>query len=110
MWKTPYGDLLPIGQELVATYKGKKFSATIEPTGLRVLGTLFPNPSAAGRAVKHSLNVVGKAANTDGRIFWKLRDPSTGRNVSIANLHPGDPVDTARLLAELRGRSTASAV
>ena len=109
MWKTPHGDLLPVGQQLVATYKGQRFVADIEHGGLRLLGRLYPSPSAAGKAVKESLKVTGSAAITDGRTFWKLQDPTTGGYVSIANLHPGEPIDTAKILAELRARATSSA-
>jgi hypothetical protein len=108
MWKTPNGDLLPVGEPLVATYKGKEFSAEIESSGLRFQGRLYPNPTAAGRAVKHTLGVTGPAASTDGRTFWKLLDPSTGRYVSIAQLNPGEPIDTAKILAELKAKGAKS--
>ena len=101
MWRSSTGDELPIGAQLAATYKRRTFSAVVERQGIRFGKTLYQSPSAAGRAVKHSVGVKGSAAQTDGRTFWSVRDPSTGRLVSISELKPRDKIDADELLREL---------
>lgn len=100
-WRSPRGDMLPISATLQAEYLGKTFRATVEKKGIRFGGTIYNSPSAAGVAAKGQLGRTGRAAETDGRSFWKIQDPSSGRWVSIATLRPTQHIDTDALLAEL---------
>ncbi len=101
MWRSPKGDELPIGAQLEANYKGSTFTALVERQGIRFAKVLHQSPSAAGRAVKNSVGVKGPAAQTDGRTFWNVRDPSTGRLVSINELKPRNKIDSNELLRDL---------
>jgi len=109
MWRSATGDELPIGAQLEAKYKGRRYSATVEKQGIRFGKSLFQSPSAAGRAVKHSGGIKGSAAQTDGRSFWSVRDPATGRLVTIGELNPRNLIDAEELLRELSEGSVQSA-
>ena len=109
MWTSPNGDELPIGQQLVAIYKGKTFHADVEAAGLRFNGELYRNPTAAGRAVKQSMGLSGTAASTDGRTFWKLLDPTSGRYITVGELNPGKAIDVTKILSELKALGAKSA-
>lgn len=100
-WRSPRGDTLPVGATLQAEYLGKTFRATVEKRGIRFGGKVYDSPSAAGVAAKGQLGRTGRAASTDGRSFWKIQDPSSGRWVSIASLRPAQHIDADALLAEL---------
>lgn len=100
-WRSSSGDELPVGARLEATYKGRTYYASVERQGIRFGKSLYQSPSAAGRAVKNSVGVSGPAAQTDGRSFWSVRDPSSGRLVSIGDLNPKKLIDTEELLREL---------
>ncbi|MFZ2650649.1 MAG: hypothetical protein WA210_11155, partial [Burkholderiaceae bacterium] len=101
MWRSSTGDELPVGAPLEAPYKRRTFHAVVERKGIRFGKELYQSPSAAGRAVKHSVGVTGKAAQTDGRTFWNVRDPTSGRLVSIGELNPRKRIDAEELLREL---------
>lgn len=101
VWRSPRGDVLPIGATLQAEYLGKTFQATVERTGIRFCGKVYDSPSPAGVAAKGQLGRIGRAASTDGRTFWKIQDPNTGRWVTIASLRPAQHIDTNAILAEL---------
>jgi hypothetical protein len=109
MWRSSTGDELPIGAKLEAKYKGKTYFAVIEPQGMRVGKDLYQSPSAAGRAVKKSVGVTGSSAQTDGRTFWSVRDPSTGRLVSISDLNPRNMIDANELLREIMSSDPTNA-
>ena len=109
MWRSSTGDELPIGAKLEAKYKGKTYFAVIEPQGMRFGKELYQSPSAAGRAVKRSVGVTGSSAQTDGRTFWSVRDPSSGRLVSISDLNPRKAIDADELLREIMGSDTSNA-
>lgn len=100
-WRSRTGDELRVGAKLEANYRGRTYCATVEQQGIRFGKSLYQTPSAAGRAVKQSVGVTGAAGQTDGRSFWGMRDPSTGRLVSIGQLNPREIIDTAALLREL---------
>lgn len=102
MWRSSEGDLLPLGETLEANYKGRTYTATVERGGIRYAGQLHDTPTAAGRAVKRAAGTKGTATSTNGRTFWKLRNPATGKLVSIAELNPGQPIDVQRVLEDLR--------
>lgn len=104
VWITQNGDSLPVGAPLEGWYRRKAYFAVVEPKGIRYGSTVYPSPTAAARAVKTALGVTGSAASTDGRDFWKLRDSSTGRLVSIKDLAPRAPIDTQKILDELRAK------
>lgn len=101
VWRSPRGDTLPVGATLQAEYLGKTFRATVEKKGIRFSGKVYDSPSAAGVAAKGQLGRTGRAASTDGRTFWKIQDPTSGRWVTIATLRPAQHIDTEALLAEL---------
>lgn len=102
LWRSPRGDSLPIGAALQARYLGKTFRATVEKKGIRFGGKIYDSPSPAGVAAKGQLGRTGRAASTDGRAFWKIQDPNSGRWVSIASLRPSQHIDSDALLAELK--------
>jgi hypothetical protein len=99
-WRSTSGDELPVGVTLEAPYKGRTYQAVVEARGIRFAGKLYQSPSAAGRAVKESVGVTGRASQTDGRAFWGVRDPITGRVVTIGQLNPRQKVDVDALLRE----------
>ena len=101
VWRSPRGDTLPVGATLQAEYLGKTFRATVEKKGIRFGGKVYDSPSPAGAAAKGQLGRTGRAASTDGRTFWKIQDPNTGRWVTIASLRPAQHIDADALLAEL---------
>lgn len=100
-WRSPTGDVLRVGERLEARDGGKAHFATIERSGIRYDRKLYDSPSAAARAVKEKRGLVGPAASTNGRDFWKIRDPSSGRLVSLSEMRPHRGVDVAALFAEL---------
>jgi len=101
VWRSPRGDTLPVGATLQAEYLGKTFRATVEKKGIRFGGKVYDSPSAAGVAAKGQLGRTGRAASTDGRTFWKIQDPASGRWVAISTLRPAQHIDTDALLADL---------
>lgn len=101
VWRSPRGDTLPVGATLQAEYLGKTFRATVEKRGIRFDGKVYDSPSAAGVAAKGKLGRTGRAASTDGRTFWKIQDPASGRWVAISTLRPAQHIDADALLAEL---------
>jgi hypothetical protein len=108
-WRTPNGDELPVGAPLYAPYMGKTYEALVVKGGIRYDGKVYDNPTSAGRAVKKKVRgLTGSAASTNGREFWRLRDPSTGQLVAIKDLNPGPPIDADELLREIMG--TASSI
>lgn len=101
IWRSSTGDELPVGARLEATYKRKTYATTVERRGILFNKKLYQSPSAAGRAVKASAGVVGAAGQTDGRSFWSVRDPNTGRAVTVGELNPRKQIDAEKLLREL---------
>lgn len=101
VWRSSRGDKLPVGAALQAKYLGKTFRATVEKKGIRFDEKLYDSPSAAGVAAKGQLGRSGDAASTDGRTFWKIQDPNSGRWVPIAALRPAQRIDADALLAEI---------
>jgi hypothetical protein len=69
--------------------------------GIRFNGKDFPTLSAAAIAAKGLSGTRGKAANTNGRSFWSLRDPNTNQWIPISGLRPYQQIDTDKLLEEL---------
>ena len=100
-WRSPTGDLLRVGERLEGIDTGKTHFATVEQNGIRFSGKLYDSPSAAARAVKRKRGLIGPAASTNGRDFWKLRDPQSGRLVSLSALRPHRGIDAEALLANL---------
>jgi hypothetical protein len=101
-WRSKQGDELPIGTTLRARYCGKTFSATVEKLGIRLFdGRLFESLSAAGFAAKKTLKKSDEAAQTNGRTFWELQDPTSERWVTVKALRPEPRIDSDALLAEL---------
>jgi len=101
VWRSPRGDTLPVGAILQAEYLGKTFRATVEKKGIRFGDKVYDSPSPAGAAAKGQLGRTGRAASTDGRTFWKIQDPNSGRWVTIASLRPAQHIDADALLAAL---------
>ena len=100
-WRSPRGDVLPVGIDLQGTYLGKTFHATVERNGIKFGGKVYDNPSAAGVAAKNQVGTKGDAASTNGRDFWRLREPETGRWVPISSVNSRDKAIAEKLLAEL---------
>lgn len=100
-WRSSRGDVLPIGMELQGTYMGKTFTARVEHGGIRLHETLYDNLSPAAIAVKNLAGKTGKAANTNGRDFWKFQNPITGQWVPVSTLRPSSRINVDELLAEL---------
>ena len=100
LWRSSRGDTLRVGTSLKGQYLGKTYEAEIEPGGIRFNGELYDNPSAAAVAAKNLAGKTGQGASTNGRDFWRIRDPSTGHWVPISTVQTS-PIDPARLLAEL---------
>jgi hypothetical protein len=100
-WHSPRGDVLPVGIELQGTYLGKNFRATVDRNGIKFGGKVYENPSAAAVAAKNQAGTKGDAASTNGRDFWKLRDPETGRWVPISTVNSREKAVAEKLLAEL---------
>lgn len=101
VWRSLRGDTLPVGATLQAEYLGKTFRATVEKKGIRFNGKVYDSPSAAGVAAKGQFGRTGRAASTDGRTFWKIQDPASGRWVAISTLRPPQHINADALLAEL---------
>jgi hypothetical protein len=104
IWRSPTGDELRVGEQLEGEDGGETHYALVEQTGIRWPikdGKLYDSPSAAAVAVKNKRGLVGKAASTNGRTFWRVRDPSTGRPVAIRDLRPPRGIDVEALLAQL---------
>jgi hypothetical protein len=101
VWHSSSGDTLRVGEVLQATDGGKTHQATVERDGIKYKGQTYDSPSAAARAVKHLRGLRGTSASTNGRDFWKLRDPKTNRWVPISALRPTYRIDADALLAEL---------
>ena len=55
VWRSPRGDVLPVGAPLQGEYLGKTFRATVEKKGIRFGGKLYDSPSAAAVAAKEQL-------------------------------------------------------
>lgn len=103
VWRSPRGDSLPVGAALQAKYLGKTFCVTVKKNGISLAGKLYDSPSAAGVAVKGQFGRTGRAASTDGRTFWKIKDPSSGRWVSISSLQPPASLhDSDSMVAEIK--------
>ncbi len=103
LWRSPSGDVLPVGTPLEASYGGRIHRATVEPGGIRYEGTLYPSPTAAARAVKkRARGLVGTSAGTNGRAFWRVRDSKSGRRVPLSRLNPGPPIDSEELLKDIK--------
>jgi len=100
-WKSSRGDALPVGMELRGPYLGKTFTAQVERGGIRFHGKLYENLSPAATAAKNLAGTKGKAANTNGRDFWKFQDPATGQWVPVSVLRPSHRINSDELLAEL---------
>ena len=101
VWRSPRGDVLPVGATLQAEYLAKTFRATVEKKGIRLAGKVYENLSAAGVAAKGQLGREGRTASTNGRDFWKIQDPVSGRWLPIKALRPSHGIDANALLAEL---------
>ena len=100
-WHSRTGDVLPVGDRLEGSDLGKIHEAVIERGGIRYNGRLYDSPSAAARAVKQSRGLKGSAANTDGRKFWRIKDPKTHRYVAIKHLSPANRRTVEEMFAEL---------
>jgi hypothetical protein len=100
LWHSPTGDILPVGTILQGTDDGVVHQAAVERDGIRYNGTVYDSPSAAARAVKEARGLKGPSASTNGREFWKLRDPRTNRWIPINALRPAHRVDGDALLDE----------
>lgn len=100
-WRSSRGDVLPVGTELQGSYKGKTFTARVERAGIQFNGKLFSDLSPAANAAKNLEGTKGKAANTNGRTFWKFQDPTTGQWVPVSVLRESHRIDSDELLAEL---------
>jgi hypothetical protein len=92
LWRSTRGDTLPVGAALRGQYMDKTYDAVVEADGIRFNGKLYANPTAAAVAEKNIAGTTGLAANTNGRDFWKVRDPDTGQWIAISSL---------RMLSEL---------
>ena len=101
VWRSSRGDALPVGTALEAEYLKKTFRAKVEKGGIRLNGQIYDSPSAAGRAAKEQCGRKGAAASTDGRTFWKIQEPNTGRWIPLAALRPAQVIDVEAMLAEL---------
>jgi hypothetical protein len=101
VWRSPRGDVLPVGAPLQAEYLGKTFRATVDKKGIRFSGKVYGNLSAAGVAAKGQLGREGRAASTNGRDFWKIQDPVSEQWLPITSLRPSHRIDADALLAEL---------
>ncbi|MGH9719146.1 MAG: hypothetical protein ACRD8O_02965 [Bryobacteraceae bacterium] len=100
-WQSPTGDVLRVGETLKAWDAGKTHEATVEREGIKYDSTIYDSPSAAARAVKRARGLEGVSTNTNGRDFWKVRDPKSNRWVPISSLRPKYRIDTDRALDEL---------
>ncbi len=101
LWRSPTGDTLRVGERLEGLDGGTTHYATVERGGINYDGMIFDSPSAAARAVKEKRGLAGNSANTNGRNFWKIREPNTNRLIPLSALRPFHKVDTDALLAEL---------
>lgn len=101
LWKSSRGDVLPVGIELRGAYLGKTFTAQVERAGIRFHGKLYDNLSPAAIAAKNLAGTKGKAANTNGREFWRFQDPTSGQWVPVSVLRPSHRINSDELLAEL---------
>lgn len=104
MWHSPTGDVLPIGEKLQGSYGGETHDAIVEAEGIRYRGKVHSSPTAAAQAVKASKGVTGTSARTNGRGFWRVRDPQTNRWIPISSLRPSPKIDTAAILARFRAK------
>lgn len=100
-WRSSRGDVLPVGMALQGTYMGNTFTARVERGGIRLHEMLYDNLSPAAIAVKNLAGTTGKAANTNGREFWKFQDPTTGQWIPVSTLRPSPRINVDELLAEL---------
>ncbi len=100
-WQSPTGDRLRVGEILRGTDVGKTHEALVQRDGIKYGNTVYDSPSAAACAVKHARGLKGKAASTNGRVFWRLRDAKTNRWMPISSLRPSHRQGTTELLADL---------
>ena len=106
LWRSPSGDVLKVGERLESSDGGKTHFATVERTGIKYADKIYETPSAAARAVKEKRGLLGTSANTNGRDFWKLRDPNSNRLVPLSALRPTHKIDSDALLAQLEALPT----
>lgn len=102
LWHSPRGDKLPVGAPLRAQCMGETFEASVSKKGICFDGSYYASPSAAAVAVKNKLGRYGRAAQTDGRKFWKIQEPGSGRWIPVGSLEPAEKIDVDALLAELK--------
>ncbi len=104
VWRSTTGDILRVGETIEGRDAGKPCFATVEQNGIRYDGKLYDSPSAAARAVKEKRGLVGDAASTNGRAFWRIRDRH-GHLIALRDSRPNrgrnGEVDVDALLAEL---------
>lgn len=86
LWRSPRGDMFPVGLELQADYLGKQYTAKVTTKGIEYNGQLFHSPSAAAIAVKQSAGKAGSAASTNGWSFWQMYDPKLKLWLPISSL------------------------
>jgi hypothetical protein len=103
LWHSPNGDALPVGATLQGSDGGKLHHATVQSDGISYAGVVYDSPSAAARAVKKARGLSGPSANTNGREFWKIRDPKTNRWTPIKHLRPTHRPSALMTLDELFG-------
>ena len=100
-WVSARGDSLPVGMKLRGSYLNHTYKAEVERAGIRFNGDVFDSLSAAAIAAKQLAGTRGKAANSNGREFWRFQDPTSGRWTPVSALRPGPRIDTRGLLEEI---------
>src|SRR5438552_4622106 len=86
LWRSPRGEMFPIGLELRAVYMGKKYSAKVTSKGIEFNDQTYDSPSAAAIAVKEAAGKRGAGANTNGWEFWEMWESKSKQWLSIQAL------------------------
>ena len=90
LWRSPRGEMFPVGLKLRAQYVGKTYNAKVTNQGIEFDGKKYDSPSAAAIAVKETAGKVGAGANTNGWQFWEMWDAKVMTWVSIQGLKDGN--------------------
>lgn len=101
VWRSPRGDVLPVGATLQGVYFKNTFQAVVEKNGVRFEGKLYKNLSPAGQAAKEKAGATGPTAITNGRHFWHIQDPVSEQWIPVKALRPSIVIDSEALLAGL---------
>jgi len=86
LWRSPRGDMFPVGLKLRADYLHKHYIAEVTTKGIECDGKTYDSPSAAAIAVKNAAGKSGSGANTNGWTFWEMFDSNSQLWIPLLSL------------------------